>query len=119
MAVVERHQDLIDELLGELEAYKPDFDRDLIIRAFEFAAKAHEGQLRRSGQEFIYHPWGAAKILAGLKMDEPTIAAALLHDTVEDTSVEIEDIRAEFGDEIAALVEGTTKLTRVQFQSRE
>jgi GTP diphosphokinase / guanosine-3',5'-bis(diphosphate) 3'-diphosphatase len=119
MAVAERHQDLVDELLSELEAYKPDFDRDLITRAFRFAAAAHDGQLRRSGQEFIYHPWGAAKILAGLKMDEPTIAAALLHDTVEDTGVEIEDVRAEFGDEIATLVEGVTKLTRVQFQSRE
>ena len=119
MAVVERHQDLIDELLAELESYKPEFDRDLIVRAFEFAAQAHDGQLRRSGQEFIHHPWGAAKILAGLQMDEPTIAAALLHDTVEDTGIEIEDIRAEFGNEIADLVEGVTKLTRVQFQSRE
>ena len=119
MAVVERHQDLIDELLAELESYKPEFDRDLIIRAFEFAAKAHDGQLRRSGQEFIHHPWGAAKILAGLRMDEATIAAALLHDTVEDTGVEIEDVRSEFGNEVADLVEGVTKLTRVQFQSRE
>src|SRR6516162_4826541 len=119
MAVAERHQDLVDELLTELEAYKPDFDRDLITRAFRFAADAHDGQVRRSGQEFIYHPWGAAKILAGLRMDEETIAAALLHDTVEDTGIEIEDIRAEFGEDIAKLVEGVTKLTRVQFQSRE
>src|SRR4051795_1300117 len=119
MAVLERHQDLIDELLADLEAYKPEFDRDLITRAFEFAAQAHDGQQRRSGQEFIHHPWGAAKILAGLRMDEPTVAAALLHDTVEDTGVAIDDIRAEFGDEVALLVEGVTKLTRVQFQSRE
>src|SRR4051795_5396751 len=119
MAVLERHQDLIDELLADLEAYKPEFDRDLITHAFEYAAQAHDGQLRRSGQEFIHHPWGAAKVLAGLRMDEPTIAAALLHDTVEDTGIEIDDIRAEFGDEIALLVEGVTKLTRVQFQSRE
>src|SRR5215472_7651230 len=118
MAVVERHQDLIDELLAELESYKPEFDRDLIVRAFEYAAAAHDGQVRRSGQEFIHHPWGAAKILAGLRMDEATIAAALLHDTVEDTGIEIEDIRGEFGEEIAKLVEGVTKLTRVQFQSR-
>src|SRR5580765_6654275 len=119
MTVVARHQDLIDELLAELESYKPEFDRDLIVRAFEFAAQAHDGQLRRSGQEFIHHPWGAAKILAGLQMDEPTIAAALLHDTVEDTGIAIEDIRADFGNEIADLVEGVTKMTRVQFQSRE
>jgi GTP pyrophosphokinase len=119
MAVVERHQDLVDELLAELESYKAGFDRDLIVRAFQFAAEAHDGQLRRSGQEFIHHPWGVAKILASLVPDEATIAAALLHDTVEDTKIEVEDIRAEFGDEIAGLVEGVTKLTRVQFSSRE
>src|SRR5215475_4388664 len=119
MAVIEKHQDLIDELVAEIEAYKPDFDRGLVTRAFDYAAAAHDGQVRRSGQEFIHHPWGAAKILAGLKMDEATLAAALLHDTVEDTGIEIDAIRAEFGSEIAKLVEGVTKLTRVQFQSRE
>jgi GTP diphosphokinase / guanosine-3',5'-bis(diphosphate) 3'-diphosphatase len=119
VAVLERHQDLVDELLAEVEEYKPDADRELLTRAFDFAARAHDGQLRRSGQEFIYHPWGAAKILAGLQLDEPILAAALLHDTVEDTDIEIDDLRAEFGEEIAKLVEGVTKLTRVQFQSRE
>jgi GTP diphosphokinase / guanosine-3',5'-bis(diphosphate) 3'-diphosphatase len=119
VAVLERHQDLVDELLAEVQGYKPDADRDLLTRAFDFAARAHDGQVRRSGQEFIYHPWGAAKILAGLRLDEATLAAALLHDTVEDTGIEIDDVRAEFGDEIAKLVEGVTKLTRVQFQSRE
>jgi GTP diphosphokinase / guanosine-3',5'-bis(diphosphate) 3'-diphosphatase len=119
VAVLERHQDLVDELLAEVEGYKPDADRELLTRAFDFAARAHDGQLRRSGQEFIYHPWGAAKILAGLQLDEPILAAALLHDTVEDTGIEIDDVRAEFGEEIAKLVEGVTKLTRVQFQSRE
>jgi GTP pyrophosphokinase len=119
VAVLERHQDLVGELIAEVEGYKPDADRELLTRAFDFAARAHDGQLRRSGQEFIHHPWGAAKILAGLKLDEPILAAALLHDTVEDTGIAIEDIRAEFGEEIAKLVEGVTKLTRVQFQSRE
>jgi GTP diphosphokinase / guanosine-3',5'-bis(diphosphate) 3'-diphosphatase len=119
MAVLERHQDLVDELLAEVEGYKPDADRELLTRAFDYAARAHDGQVRRSGQEFIYHPWGAAKILAGLRLDEATLAAALLHDTVEDTGIGIDDIRSEFGEEIAKLVEGVTKLTRVQFQSRE
>jgi guanosine-3',5'-bis(diphosphate) 3'-pyrophosphohydrolase len=119
VAVLERHQDLVDELLAEVEGYKPDADRELLTRAFDFAARAHDGQVRRSGQEFIYHPWGAAKILAGLRLDEATLAAALLHDTVEDTGVGIEDIHAEFGKDVAKLVEGVTKLTRVQFQSRE
>jgi len=119
VAVLDQHQDLVEELLAEVEAYKSDVDRELLVRAFDYAAEAHAGQLRQSGQEFIYHPWGAAKILAGLQLDEATLAAALLHDVVEDTSTDIEDLRAEFGDEIAKLVEGVTKLTRVQFQSRE
>src|SRR5215467_4364496 len=119
MAVLERHQDLVEELVAEVAAYKEDVDRALLTRAFDFAARAHEGQVRQSGQEFIFHPWGAAKILAGLQLDEATLAAALLHDTVEDTGVGIDDIRTEFGEEIAKLVEGVTKLTRVQFQSRE
>jgi GTP diphosphokinase / guanosine-3',5'-bis(diphosphate) 3'-diphosphatase len=119
MAVLDRHQDLVDELLAEVEAYKPDVDRDLLARAFNYAAEAHAGQVRQSGQEFIYHPWGVAKILAGLRLDEATLAAALLHDVVEDTETDIEELRVEFGDEIARLVEGVTKLTRVSFQSRE
>src|SRR3954469_2438304 len=119
MAVLDRHQDLVDELLAEVQAYKPDADRDLLARAFDYAAEAHAGQVRQSGQEFIYHPWGVAKILAGLKLDEATLAAALLHDVVEDTEADIDELRNEFGGEIANLVEGVTKLTRVKFQSRE
>jgi GTP diphosphokinase / guanosine-3',5'-bis(diphosphate) 3'-diphosphatase len=115
----ERHQELIDQLIATVAAYNPDVDRDLLARAFRFAATAHEGQQRRSGEEFINHPWGAAKICAELRLDEQTIAAALLHDVVEDTDTDIKEVRAEFGDEIAQLVEGVTKLTRIQFQSRE
>src|SRR5947207_2830390 len=122
MAVLEtheQHQELIDELIADVSAYNPDVDRDLISRAFRFAAEAHEGQQRRSGEDFVLHPWGAAKICAQLQLDDETIAAALLHDVVEDTDVALEDVRDEFGDDIAKLVEGVTKLTRVQFQSRE
>src|SRR5437763_14535257 len=122
MAVVELHelhQELIDELLSDVAAYNPDVDRDLIARAFRYAARAHEGQQRRSGEEFVLHPWGAAKICAQLRLDDETIAAALLHDVVEDTEAEIDDVRDEFGDEVAKLVEGVTKLTRVHVQSRE
>jgi GTP pyrophosphokinase len=115
----ERHQELIEELISDVAAYNPDVDRDLLRRAFRFAAAAHEGQQRRSGEDFINHPWGAAMICAELRLDEETIAAALLHDVVEDTGADIKEVRAEFGDEIAQLVEGVTKLTRVQFQSRE
>ncbi len=115
----EQHQELIDELIEAVAAYNQDVDRDLLARAFAFAAAAHEGQQRRSGEDFIHHPWGAAKICAELHLDEQTIAAALLHDVVEDTGTDIKEVRAEFGDEIAQLVEGVTKLTRIQFQSRE
>ena len=115
----ERHQELIEELISDVAAYNEDVDRDLLRRAFRFAAAKHEGQQRRSGEDFVLHPWGAAKICAQLRLDDETIAAALLHDVVEDTDAELEGVRAEFGDEIAKLVEGVTKLTRVQFQSPE
>src|SRR5205809_2972349 len=115
----ERHADLFEELIGEVTAYNPDVDRDLLARAFRFASRAHEGQERRSGEAFINHPFGAAKICANLRLDDETIAAALLHDVVEDTNAGIDEVRAEFGDEIANLVEGVTKLTRIHFQSRE
>jgi guanosine-3',5'-bis(diphosphate) 3'-pyrophosphohydrolase len=115
----ERHQGLLDELLAEVSGYDIAVDRDLITRAFRWAANAHEGQQRRSGEPFILHPVGVAKICAELRLDEQTLAAALLHDVVEDTDTDIADVRAEFGDSIARLVEGVTKLTRIQFQSRE
>jgi guanosine-3',5'-bis(diphosphate) 3'-pyrophosphohydrolase len=122
MAVLEapeRHQDLIDELIAEVADYNPEVDRDLLSRAFRFAAKAHQGQQRRSGEDFLHHPYAVAHICAELELDDVTIASALLHDVVEDTDVTLEDVHAEFGEEIANLVDGVTKLTRVQFQSRE
>jgi guanosine-3',5'-bis(diphosphate) 3'-pyrophosphohydrolase len=122
MAVVEaqeRHEHLVEELIADVEAYKSDVDRDLLRRAFAYAERAHDGQRRRSGEAFIRHPWGAAKILATLHLDEQTLAAALLHDVVEDTGSDIAAVKSEFGDEIARLVEGVTKLTRIQFASRE
>src|SRR6187399_49446 len=115
-----RHrEDLVEELIAEVEAYNPDVDKELLRRAFDYAESAHAGQTRRSGEEFIHHPLGVARICAELHLDEQTIAAALLHDVVEDTETELDDVRAEFGNEIAQLVEGVTKLTRITFQSRE
>ena len=122
MAVVDaqrHHEHLVEELLASVETYNPEVDRELIRRAFEVAEERHRGQLRRSGEEFIHHPWGVAWICAELHLDEQTIAAALLHDVVEDTEAELDELRAEFGDEIAHLVDGVTKLTRISFQSRE
>src|SRR5579862_6466730 len=115
----ERHEELLQGLLAELSNQRGDVDVELVTRAFRFAAAAHEGQQRRSGEPFITHPVGVAKICVGLRLDEQSIAAALLHDVVEDTDVELDTVRDEFGKEIAVLVDGVTKLTRVQFQTRE
>ena len=117
--VTEKHKDLVDELLDAVAEYNGDVDRDLLTRAFTYAAAAHDGQLRRSGEDFIRHPWSVAKVCAELRLDEETVAAALLHDVVEDTAVTLDEVRTEFGEEIAQLVEGVTKLTRIQFQTRE
>src|SRR6187200_3005051 len=115
-----RHrEDLVEELIAEIEAYNPDVDKELLRRSFEYAERAHAGQTRRSGEEFIHHPLGVARICAELHLDEQTIAAALLHDVIEDTESDLEELRSEFGNDVAQLVEGVTKLTRISFQSRE
>ncbi|HMC50264.1 MAG TPA: bifunctional (p)ppGpp synthetase/guanosine-3',5'-bis(diphosphate) 3'-pyrophosphohydrolase [Solirubrobacterales bacterium] len=94
-------------------------DRIAIKHAFDFACDRHADQLRHSGDEFITHPVGVAQICAGMRLDTETLCAALLHDTVEDTSASLEEIRAEFGEEIAQLVDGVTKLTGIAFESRD
>src|SRR5207248_11116789 len=96
----ERHQELIEELISDVAAYNSDVDRDLLRRAFAFAAATHEGQQRRSGEHFINHPWGAAQICAGPRLDEEPIPAALLHDVVAGTETDIKPARDEFGDEL-------------------
>jgi guanosine-3',5'-bis(diphosphate) 3'-pyrophosphohydrolase len=115
----ERHREAFEQLLAEVASYNPEVDRDLLERAYVFACEAHETQQRRSGEAFILHPLGVAHILAELRRDDGTLAAALVHDVVEDTEASIEQVRTEFGDEIARLVEGVTKLTRIHFASRE
>ncbi|HEY7195884.1 MAG TPA: bifunctional (p)ppGpp synthetase/guanosine-3',5'-bis(diphosphate) 3'-pyrophosphohydrolase [Gaiellaceae bacterium] len=115
----QRHQAALEALLDDVAVYNPDVDRDLIERAFQFSCEAHEGQVRRSGEDFVAHPLGVAQILADLHRDDATLAAALLHDVVEDTETTIEEVRADFGEEVTRLVEGVTKLTRIHFQSRE
>jgi len=115
----ERHRPLFAELIATVGEHNPDVDRALLERAFTFACEAHEGDKRRSGEDFIVHPVGVARILAELRSDNATVAAALLHDVVEDTDTTIDQVRSEFGDEICQLVEGVTKLTRIKYQSRE
>ncbi|HVX31940.1 MAG TPA: bifunctional (p)ppGpp synthetase/guanosine-3',5'-bis(diphosphate) 3'-pyrophosphohydrolase [Solirubrobacterales bacterium] len=94
-------------------------DREKVERAFEFACERHADQKRYSGDEFITHPVGVAQICAGMRLDTDTLCAALLHDTVEDTSATLEEVREEFGDEVAQLVDGVTKLTGMNFESRD
>jgi GTP pyrophosphokinase len=94
-------------------------DRAKIERAFDFACERHADQVRYSGDEFITHPVGVAQVCAGMRLDTETLCAALLHDTVEDTSASLDEIEAEFGEEIAQLVDGVTKLTGMTFESRD
>jgi len=94
-------------------------DRDQVERAFFFACEHHADQRRKSGEDFIVHPVGVAKICAGMRLDTETLCAALLHDTVEDTSASLEEVQEGFGDEVATLVDGVTKLTGITFQSRD
>ena len=101
----ERHQnDLVNELIASVEAYNPGVDKELIRRAFDEAERAHRGQVRRSGEPFINHPLGVALICSQLHLDEQTIAAALLHDVIEDTESYLEELRSDFGTDVAELV---------------
>ncbi len=108
-AVVEEHS---------AEGTEP-LERQAVEHAFAFACERHADQRRRSGEDFITHPVEVAKICAGLRLDTETLCAALLHDTVEDTSASLDEVRELFGDAIAGLVDGVTKLTGITFQSRD
>jgi GTP pyrophosphokinase len=108
-AIVEEHAD----------ASAVQIDRKKVEQAFVFACEHHADQRRMSGEDFIVHPVGVAKICAGMRLDTETLCAALLHDTVEDTSASIAEVRRGFGEEIANLVDGVTKLTGIVFQSRD
>ncbi|MCW3057811.1 MAG: bifunctional (p)ppGpp synthetase/guanosine-3,5-bis(diphosphate) 3-pyrophosphohydrolase, partial [Solirubrobacterales bacterium] len=96
-----------------------EIDRGRVQDAFVFACEHHAAQRRKSGEDFIVHPVGVARICASMRLDTETLCAALLHDTVEDTSASIEEVRERFGEEIAAVVDGVTKLTGITFQSRD
>jgi GTP pyrophosphokinase len=107
----------VSELLEKLHK-RSSQAAELVEKAYRFAEEAHRGQLRNSGEDYIQHPLEVAKILLDLEMDEATIAAALLHDVVEDTRYTLEDIEEEFGSQIALLVDGVTKLGRIEYKSK-
>ena len=109
-----------EELISRIRKYHPDDDMDLVQRAYEFAEKAHEGQVRKSGDPYFCHPVAVAVILTDLMLDATTIAAGLLHDCVEDVeSCTLDGVREMFGDDVAVLVDGVTKLSQLNFANRE
>jgi GTP diphosphokinase / guanosine-3',5'-bis(diphosphate) 3'-diphosphatase len=109
----------VRELVDVYRAKHPNADTTLLTRAYSVAAEAHDGQVRRSGDPYIAHPLAVATILAELGLDASTLAAALLHDAVEDTGISLDDVTRDFGPEVAAMVDGVTKLDRVRFDSKE
>ena len=109
----------IEDLIESLSKYLPEADIGLVQRAYEYSAKAHQGQSRRSGEAYISHPLEVANNLVKLKMDETTLAAGLLHDTIEDTLSTPEEIQKLFGEEIFQLVDGVTKISKMNFSSHE
>ncbi|MDP9071798.1 MAG: bifunctional (p)ppGpp synthetase/guanosine-3',5'-bis(diphosphate) 3'-pyrophosphohydrolase [Actinomycetota bacterium] len=111
--------DLLGPLLSVYRARHPKADTSLIQRAYAAAEKAHQEQVRKSGEAYIHHPIAVATIVAELGLDDTTIASSLLHDAVEDTGVTVDDVAREFGPVVASIVDGVTKLDRVRFESRE
>jgi GTP pyrophosphokinase len=109
----------IEALLKQVHANRPSEDISLIRKAWEFCVNHHEGQMRASGEPYIVHPLEVAEVLAEMKMDATAIAAGLLHDSVEDTPATTEEIEAKFGDQVAHIVEGVTKIDKIQFANRE
>jgi GTP diphosphokinase / guanosine-3',5'-bis(diphosphate) 3'-diphosphatase len=109
----------ISALIERVKTYQPNLDERWLEGVYTFAKAAHVGQTRASGDSYISHPLAVASILAEFELDPPTIAASLLHDVVEDTSVPLEEVEKRFGPEIAGLVDGLTKLTKIPYQSKE
>ncbi len=109
----------IDELIKRIEGYNPEADVSLVRRAYEFSAKAHEGQKRRSGEPYHQHPLAVAGVLTSLRSDVTAVVAGLLHDTLEDTLATPEALEREFGKDIVRLVDGVTKIGKIQFRSYE
>ena len=109
----------LDHVLELFTKHHTESDNHLIKRAYVEAQQAHDGQIRRSGDAYITHPVAVAEIVASLGLDEPTIIAALLHDTLEDTEEAFERIEEIFGGEVASIVDGVTKLERIKFETKE
>ncbi|MEJ2699342.1 MAG: HD domain-containing protein, partial [Desulfuromonadales bacterium] len=109
----------LDDLLEKILSYNTSADLDSVRKAYVFSAKVHQGQVRLSGEPYLTHPMEVASILAQLKMDVPTVVTGLLHDTLEDTLTTPEELRTIFGEEVAELVDGVTKISKIIFRTSE
>ncbi len=107
------------DLLRKIRSYRPNDDLTLVKKAYDYSLRHHQGQTRASGEPYLVHPLEVASVLADMQLDTTAIAAGLLHDAVEDTSVTVDDIRTEFGEQVAHIVEGVTKISKIEFASRE
>jgi len=107
------------DLLRKIRLYRPNDDLGLVKKAYEFSLHHHQGQKRASGEPYLVHPLEVASVLADMRLDTTAIAAGLLHDSIEDTDVTVDDIRNEFGEQIAHIVEGVTKISKIEFASHE
>ncbi len=107
------------DLLRKIRSYRPNDDLDLVKKAYEFSLQHHTGQTRASGEPYLVHPLEVATVLAEMRLDTTAIAAGLLHDAVEDTKVTIDEIKAEFGEQVAHIVEGVTKISKLEFSREE
>lgn len=110
---------MLENLISRIEQYNPEADLQLVVKAYSFAQSAHDGQVRNSGENFFVHPFNVALILADMNMDNATIIAGLLHDVIEDTDISYEVIAEEFSVEIADLVDGVTKLKKLQYKTKQ
>ena len=106
-------------LIAQIKTYNPDFDPDPVNRAYEYAKKMHDGQTRSSGEPYYTHPMEVAGLLANMKMDTATIVTAILHDTLEDTAATFDEVKGLFGEEVANLINGVSKLSRIEGQTME
>ena len=113
------HNKGLSKLIKKLELYMPDNQIEIIIKSYTFGAKAHEGQKRISGEPYISHPLAVAEILSDMHMDGSTIAAAILHDVIEDTPTKLTTIKKKFGKEVGLIVDGVTKLDKINFSTNE
>src|SRR5690349_463176 len=109
----------LEDILAKVEKHHPGDNLDLIRRAYIFSAKEHKGQVRASGEPYLTHPLEVANVLAEMKMDATTVGVGLLHDVVEDTLVSLDDVEKMFGADVAHIVDGVTKISQIQFTSKE